>query len=185
MSALKSEKKLETELAAMLAEAFSGISVTVEHLARWDRMGVTFRWSGFAELLPEERFRRLVSHIPEEFREKHLAGFVWLELAPNETVDEFLRLPRSEDVAGREAKIFRALVAEGVIDTIRKAMRPTPSRACKGDFSFTIDALSSSANAAERIRDAKLLFMRHGAYCDCQAVDTVAPELQKSVAPSR
>ncbi len=179
MSALKTEKKVESELAALLGEAFPGMKISVAHDSRWNRMAVTFLWSGFCDLLPEERFQRLQSHIPEGFREQKMGGFVWLELAPGETVEEFLRLPRSEDVADREAKIYGSLTQDGTLDDIRKAMRPSPQKACKGDFAFTQQVLSGKKSSPGRIRDAKLLFMRHGAYCDCQAIDTVAEQLEK------
>ena len=45
--------------------------------------------------------------IPTDFREQKMAGFVWLELAQGESVEEFLKLPRSEDIADREAEIFK------------------------------------------------------------------------------
>src|SRR5262245_39473630 len=102
------------ELTAILAAKFSGIRVETAHSTHWNRPCVTFRWHNFAGLLPEERFHRLVSAIPADFREKKLVGFVWLELADGETIDEFLRLPRSEDVADRGAKIYAGLMKAGL-----------------------------------------------------------------------
>ena len=102
VSEAKRDRKLEKKLHEMLAERFVGIEVRVEHIDRWQRMGVTFRWSGFAGLLPEERFQRLAAALPDTYREQELQGLVWLELAPDESVGQFLKLPRSEDVADRE-----------------------------------------------------------------------------------
>jgi len=109
MTTAKRDRELEGELAALTAARFPGIDIHVEHSDRWQRMSVTFRWAGFADLLPEERFHRLQSVIPDAFHERKLRGFVWLELAHGETIDGFLKLPRSEDVAERESELYEKM----------------------------------------------------------------------------
>lgn len=179
MTNQRKDRKLETELQQLLEPHFPGIAATVAHSERWDRMCVTFRWDGFTDLLPEERFHRLINHIPEAFRESHLAGFVWLELTLGEDVDQFLRLPRSEDIAEREEPIFGALVRMKFFETVKERMKPNPAKSCKGDFSESDAVLSDLEAGTERRREARLLFIRYGAYCDCQAVGTVHAELAK------
>lgn len=179
MATAKTDKKLVTDLQELLAEHLPGVQVSVEHSDRWNRMCVTFVWSEFKNLLPEERFRRLLTHIPERFAAERLNGYVWLELADDESVDDFLKLPRSEDIASRESEIYRGLVKVGFFDSLRSAMKPSPAKACKGDFSQTAKVLSAAGKSAVKSVDAKLLFIRHGAYCDCQVVDTIESELAK------
>ena len=179
MATEKQDRKLEMGLVAMLAKSFPGMTVEARHAKRWDRMCLTFRWAGFAGLLPEERFQRLQGVISESFRKERLSGCVWLELAQNESVDQFLKMPRSEDVADREQAIFADLQARGFFDALRQALKPTPTKACEGDFSKTGDALSNGRSADKIAQDAKLLFIRHGAYCDCQVLAEVEPALNK------
>lgn len=175
-------RALERQVTSLLAKAFPGLSVEIGHAARWDRTCIAFRWEGFGALLPEERFHRLVSAIPDEFRESQLAALVWVELAPGETVDDVLKLPRSEDVAGREADIGRALTHNGFFATLVDRLGRSPKRNCPGDFSHTAAVLSDMGKSPERIRDSKLVFIRHGAFCDCQVIETVQPALTKQYA---
>jgi len=170
-------RKLETELRAMLGEHFDDLEVTVEKNPRWNRMSATFVWDGFAGLLPEERFQRLAAVIPEEFRATHLAGFVWLELSPGESVDAFLKRPRSEDVEPREAQVYNGLTRAGFFEELSKSLGRSPKKKCQGDFSTTVEILRAKKYSASKLQDARLLFIRYGAYCDCQALESVAPEL--------
>lgn len=162
--------RLQRDLLVMLQPSFPGITVAVGPDERWNRMCVVFRWPGFAELLPEERFQRLATVIPEEFRKDRLAGFVWLELAPDETVDAFLELPRSEDVAKREGLIYAGLVQAGLFEALTRALGPATAKNCPGDFSTLAAILARRSYPDHQIREAKLAFIRHGAYCDCQAL---------------
>jgi hypothetical protein len=168
---------IQTKLAAMLAEPFPGLTVEVGHSERWKRDCVTFRWDGFAGLLPEERFHRLTRMIPEGFRESHLKGFVWLELAPDETIDAFLALPRSEDAADREPDVYATLQRIGFFDALLEAMAPSPGEVCRGDFSYAEAILATEKLTPPEVRNAKLVFIRHGVYCDCQILETVQPAL--------
>jgi hypothetical protein len=173
------DKSLAKDLAEMLRGTYPDIEVTVEHSTRWGRMSASFRCAAFEGLLPEERYERLLRIIPEEFRTSRMGGFVWLELAPGETIDGFLKLPRSEDVGPRERDIYADLSAVGFFDKLRKAMGRDATKSCKGDLSATTTVLTATP---DRLQDAKLLFIRHGAYCDCQALLTVATELEKTYA---
>jgi hypothetical protein len=168
---------LENKLIAMLADFFPGLKVEVGWSKRWSRMCATLRWSGFAELLPEERFQRLAKAIPEGFRESQMMGFVWLELAPDETLESFLELPRSEDVAAREPALYAELLKSGFFESLDRAMGASPGESCRGDFSQVEGILSTEHFSKDKIRDAKLVFIRHGVYCDCQIMETAQPLL--------
>jgi hypothetical protein len=179
MARQKRDKTLEVELAAILSGIFEDLTVEVSHSDRWNRMCATFRWAGFEGLLPEERFHRLAAAIPQEFRETRMAGFVWLELGPNESVESYLGLPRSEDVADDEADIYAELVKLKFFDGLAGKMSPSPEETCDGDLSLSEAVLLDGGYPPARIRQAKLVFIRHGAYCDCQVLQTVRSRLEE------
>ncbi|MCO6437773.1 MAG: hypothetical protein J5J06_11845 [Phycisphaerae bacterium] len=168
---------LAQELETMLEPKFPGIEVAVGKNPRWNRTSVTFTWAGFSGLLPEERFHRLMTVVPEEFREQRMEGFVWLELAPGETVEAFLKLPRSEDIVAREATTYAELVKTGFFDALSKALGPAPQVQCRGVFDHVGRILGDRGCAAHVVQEAKLVFIHHGAFCDCQALLTARKSL--------
>jgi hypothetical protein len=182
MSTVRRNQALASELETMLAPVFGAITVEVEHSERWDRMCVTFRWAGFESLLPEERFHRLAQVIPAGFRESRLRGFVWLELGPSETVDAYLRLPRSEDVAKREKAICSQLARLRFFKALSESLGANPLERCPGDFSRTLCLLAAFGSTSSDIQDARLLFIRHGAFCDCQVLESVEPAVRRLLA---
>lgn len=171
-------QQLESDLMSMLG-SFPGLTIEVGHSPRWKRMCVTFIWDGFDGLLPEERFHRLVNVIPEDFRNSHLAGFVWLELTPNETVEAFLKLPRSEDIGNHELEIDASLRRVGFFELLRDSMGSQLRRSCPGDFSLSAKIMSAVNFTTQQAINAKLLFIRYGAYCDCQVLQSVNPAVAK------
>lgn len=179
MASKKEHRALERELLDMVAPAFPGIAVEVAHAKRWDRMSVTFTWPGFAGLLPEERFHRLTCAIPETFVSERMAGFVWLELTAEESVDDLLSMPRSEDRADAEAGIYSKLKATGFAAALADALSPAPESFCGGDFSSMCNVLRELKFSAKDIEDVKLICIRNHAFCDCQVIMAALPELAK------
>lgn len=175
----KANRELQADLVEILESALPGLTVSVEMSERWKRPCATFIWSGFQGLLPEERFHRLVQAIPESFRTKRMSGVVWVELAPGEEVDAFLKLPRSEDVAPKEAKIYAGLCKVKFFDALQASMGRSPQKSCSGRFTATEAVLGEKNYSASRTTEAKLLFIRHGVYCDCQVLETAQAELAK------
>lgn len=175
-------RQLQSDLTRLLSGRFESMSVEVSHGRRWGRTCVTFCWSGFASLLPEERFHRLVQVIPEKFRESSMSGLVWLELAPGESVESFLKLPRSEDVVDSEGAVYADLCRVGFFEGLTTTMRPSPDKSCGGDLSAAVDVLSDKGWSHDDVRRAKLVFIRYGAYCDCQVLKSVRAELAKRYA---
>lgn len=171
--------KTESDLADMLGELFPDITVDIGLSKRWDRVCVTFRWGGFAGLLPEERFHRLVGVIPEDFRTKKMIGFIWLELEPQETIDSFMKQPRSEDIGNRELEIDASLRRVGFYGALQKTMSAKRNKGCPGDFSLSQQILVKVKCNDQQIIDARLLFIRFGAYCDCQVLQSVEPAFSK------
>lgn len=172
-----SDKQVAAELKEMLSPSHPGIEVEIAQHPRWQRRCVTFRWPGFAELLPEERFYRLVRMIPENYRVEKLSGAVWLELAPTETVDQFLSLPRSEDIAERERRIYKRMVQVGFFFSLSDSLGPSPEATCGGDFAKSIAILFEKGLSRDEIRDFKLVLIRNNAFCDCQVLITAHPAL--------
>ena len=179
MTGRKRDEEIEAELQVILAPAFPGMTVEVSHSRRWNRMCGTFCWPGFTNLLPEERFHRLVRAIPADFRESRMAGLVWVELAPDEDLEAFLRLPRSEDVADREGDVFARLAEVKFFPSLSNAMGASPEKKCGSGFEQVEAILTSKQYSSTHIRDAKLVFIRYGTYCDCQVLATVPSELAK------
>ncbi len=170
MAKRDSDRQLEADLMTILQPCFAGITVSVGHSERWDRTSATFRWPGFADLLPEERFHRLIRVIPEDVRRTRMGGVVWVELAGDETIDQYLKLPRSEDLGAKERDIFARLNRVGFFAALAALLGPTPEARCEGDFSRSVTVLSRKNVSDEHVRQAKLLFIRHGVYCDCQVL---------------
>jgi len=175
------DNTLQQELATLVETKFPGMTVDVGYSARWDRPCVTFSWDGFADLLPEERFHRLATVIPERVRTQRLKGFVWLELVADESVDDFLKHPRSEDVASRQRAIYRKLIDAGFFDALSKAAGPSPDTSCRGDFRVTNTILTSKKFSKKAAREAKLIFILHDVYCDCQVLLTAQTTLAEAM----
>ena len=180
MADRRKHEALQSELVAMLEPTFRGITVEIRRGERWKRMCVTFRWPDFAELVPEERFHRLVGVIPDDFCKERLGGFLWLELAPGETIDDYLKLPRSEDVADRERDICAGLIEVHFFELLGRSLGPSPDKKCPGDFSISAGVLGERGYSTAKIREAKLAFIRHGCYCDCQALLSAQPAFAES-----
>lgn len=177
MAGTNKHDALAAELTDMLGEALPGITVEVGVSDRWNRPCATFCWAGFAGLLPEERFQRLTRIIPEAFRTARMAGMIWLEMAPGESVEQFLALPRSEDLEPRELEIYRSLRQGGFFDLLAKALGGSAERNCPGDFTRTRAVIGKARGLNVSPDEACLVFIRHGVYCDCQVLQGAEPAL--------
>jgi hypothetical protein len=166
----KVHAELQAKLTELLTPKFPGITVEVGHSARWDRTALTFRWAGFDDLLPEERFHRLFHSVPEGFYEERLRGCVWCELGSRESVEDFLKLPRSANVQEREPHVIQRLIQMGFFEALAEELGETPMVVCTGDFSTVRRILGVKEFAPSALRDALLVLMRNGAYCDCEAL---------------
>ena len=108
-----------------------------------------------------------------------MAGLIWLELAPDETIDDFLALPRSEDVADREGDIYAALTQLSFFTLLAESLGTAPEKSCTGDFTKSQAILTRKRATADTVTDAKLAFIRHGVYCDCQVLRSAQPTMAK------
>jgi len=160
----------QAKLAKLLTGKFPGLTVEVGHNERWDRTSVTVRWSGFDDLLPEERFHRIFHAVPEDFYEEHLRGCVWFELGSNESVESFLELPRSDSVGDKEPKVVRKLTKAGFFEALAEELGAEPTAVCGGELSTVRRILSARGFSKPALHDALLVLMRNGAFCDCEVL---------------
>ncbi|MFQ5490989.1 MAG: hypothetical protein ACE5GE_09735 [Phycisphaerae bacterium] len=169
------------QIAGRLGEFFEpvlpGVEIDVAHSSRWGRVVVTVRHGDFARWLPEQRFKKLVQLIPPEFFEEHLTGVVWFELAPGETPDDLMKARRSEDVAGEEPELARALLGNGFFGALEVALGPSPIETCGGEFGVAKKVLEELGVKGDGQRDTCLMFILNGAYCDCEVLLAVGPAL--------
>lgn len=168
--------RIRNRLLELLEPAFPGVEVEVGHAERWNRTMLTIRHGAFADLLAEQRFRRVVQLVPPEFFEE-LQGCVWFELAPAETHEDLMKAPRSEDVARQEPKLVRKLIAKNYFEKLKEAVGDSPIESCGGDFKVARRVLDALGLSEDQQRDACLVFIRNEAYCDCEVLLAARPAL--------
>lgn len=178
MSSNRRHEAIARVLRKYLEAVFSGLEVEVTRDARWSRPVVILRWSGFVGLMAEQRFHLVLRAIPPKVMEHKLAGLVWFELTPVETPDDYLKMPRCEDVADREAELAAALARADVFKRLSRAMGQDPPQACDGTFNRTRRILEEAGVRGGETDDVCLLLIRHGAYCDCQVLTTARTGLE-------
>lgn len=166
-------EQLAHALAEQVGQACPGVSVEAEHSPRWNRTCLTFRWNGFAGLLPEERFRIVAQAVPAPLFDQHCRGAVWLELADGETVDEYLKLPRSEDIDPKLPRVWAHLREVCFFAALEDELVRIPPRDCPNDLSISKRVLDVKRASAAQVRDAVLAFMRHEAYTDWEVLGKV------------
>ncbi len=153
-----------------VADQLPGVTIEVSFAKRWQRQMVVARWEGFAGLLAEQRFRRLVACIPAQVFERDLAGMVWFELTPDESVDDYMKMPRSADVANRRSELIAAMKKSGLVARLEEQLGDEPEDACGGAFELTRAVLKDAGLTPKKIESACLCLIGLGAYCDCQAL---------------
>ena len=181
MATKTADTQLADDIRTLLRDPFPGIEVKVAFSNRWRRMCVTFTWAGFDDMLPEERFHRLVQCIPDDFRRTRMADFAWLELSPDEMISDFLKLPRSEDLTDQQEKsIVETLHNEGFFTALESAMQPNPQEACAGGLTLSTSLLTQKGADTGRVHQVKLAFIKQGVYCDCQVLASIRPRAERA-----
>jgi hypothetical protein len=182
MATKKSDHEIAKELAKFVGKACPGVEVEVGPSPRWQRTCLTFRWDGFAGLLPEERFRLVAKPIPPPFFEEHCRGVVWLELADGESIEEYLALPRSEDIQDRLPDVWAALADLSFFAALEDELVRIPASDCPDDLSISKRVLAARRATQKQTRDAVLAFMRHEAYTDWEVLRKVRPIAERPAA---
>lgn len=182
-TAQKPDTEVADELAAHVGKVCPGVQVEVGHSERWNRRCLTFRWAGFADLLPEERFRLVAKPVPPPFYEAHCRGAVWLELAEGETLEQYLALPRSEDIDPKLPQVWAFLADLNFFAALEDELVRIALADCPDDLSISKRVLAAKQAQPDQIRDAVLAFMRHEAYTDWEVLRKVRPMAER--APAR
>ncbi len=182
MARRKDYSAVQKTLRDLLSPVFAGIEIEVSRDRRWQRPVVVARWAGFEGCLPEQRFWRLMQAIPAKVYEEKLAGLVFFELAPGESIDDYLKMPRSEDVADKEEKLIRVLMNRSFFGKLLDALGDPPQKACDGNFTVARGILKECGISPKRRQEICLLLILHGAYCDCQALTTACENIGTGIA---
>ncbi len=179
MIAQKDYGKIESELQSYLSARFDDVSVRVGDGIHYKGTNIVITSSRFAEWLPEQRYHHVVREIPLDFYNRHLReGIVWFELAPGESAQEYMRRPRSEDVAKEVAKITDLLLRVNFAERLNKTLGDRPDDASPDDFLETRKTLLAAGLDADQVQKVCLLFIHRGAFCDAHVVTDVLPRLK-------
>ncbi len=169
-------ERLQKLLKEILAPKLPGVEVEVTPPARWKRPVAVVRWGGFAGLLAEQRFRVVVSNIPSEMFERDFHGLIWFELTPGEEIDDYLRMPRSDDVAKKAESLMAAAMQSGLAAKLKESLGDDAGKSCGGSFEAARRALAGAGWSKTRIEEFCLAALGRGAYCDCEVIALLQPE---------
>lgn len=181
----KTHGQLQKDLLGYVGKLCDGIELEVGVNPRWDRLCFTFRWKGFDDLLLEERFRKVARMIPGDYFEKHCQGAVWLELTPGESIDEYLKQPRSEDIDAAIPKIWKQLGEIEFFSRLEDEMVRIPPAECPDDLSVSKRVLRASNLKEGDVRECCLAFIRQNVYTDWEVLKAVRPIAESTPKPTR
>lgn len=177
-------KKDHGAIAADLLKTVSGacpdMTVTVEQNARWKRPCLTFRWSGFDGLLPEERFAIIARLVPPDYVEAHCKEAVWVELASDETLEQYLALPRSEDVAKQSKDVLAELAATNFFAVLEDEMVRIPPNQTANGLTETRRILKSRGLDDKRVQTTCLVLIGAGGFNDWSVLREVRPQVEST-----
>lgn len=178
MIAPKDYARIESQLQRYLSARFEDVTVRVGDGIHYPGTNVVITSSRFADWLPEQRFHHVVREIPHAFYDRHLRdGIVWFELAPGEAAQEYMRMPRSEDVASEEKKLTELLRRVKFPERLTAALRDAPGVASPDDFLETRKAMFAAGLDEAQVQKACLMLIGRGAFCDAHVVADVLPSL--------
>ncbi|GAG36850.1 unnamed protein product, partial [marine sediment metagenome] len=95
----------------------------------------------------------------------------------DETQEDVLRARRSADLAEHEPAIAGRLFDCGFFDALTDAMGESPIKTCGGSFAASRKVLAAKGITGDEQRDVCLVFIRQGAYCDCEVLLAARPAL--------
>ncbi|MBN2560535.1 MAG: hypothetical protein JXQ75_06360 [Phycisphaerae bacterium] len=169
-------RKIQVQLQAFLAERFGDVTVQIGDDIHYHGTNIVITSPAFEGLLPEQRFHHVVRAIPPDFYEQHLRGAgVWFELAPGETGQDLMKMPRSEDIAEQEADILEELRKIEFFKEIGAELAASPQDASIDDFPVSRRVMTRAGLGERDIRRACLFLIRHGGFCDAQVLADIVP----------
>lgn len=159
-------------LHGFLDHAYPGIEIRIEADAEDpSRTAVSFRHERFSTLYPQQRYHYLIHLVPQDFIDQHLAGTVWLELAPGESPQD-LRYPDPDLIEEIAPDVLLVLQRSGFLRALDLAFCPRlpfvrPAR-CHGDFRVSKSLLPKHGFKPDEFFDVFHVLMARGGYCDCE-----------------
>ena len=183
MITAKDFTKVQRQLETYLSEHLGDVKVQVGENIHYRGTNVVITCAQFAGWLPEQRFHHVVLAIPPDCYDRHLRrGIVWFELAPGETPQQYMGMPRSEDIAAEAPAIAVMLQKKGFAGRMLALLGPHPEDASTTHFAATRQVLAECKLTNAEIEKACLYLIAEGAYCDMQVLMDVLPKLsgQKS-----
>jgi len=162
---------VQAKLREYLTPVFSDARVQVGDNIHYRGTNVVITSATFDGLLPEQRFHHIVRAIPTDFYEKYLrGGVVWFELAPGENAKDYMKMPRSEDIANEEEKIQANLSKVDFFERLQGRLEKQPAAGGLGDFRAARALLREAGLGDGAIEKCCLHFIRQGAFDDAGIV---------------
>lgn len=169
-------RTVASRLQDYLSEHLDDVSVCIGDDLHYPGVNIVVTSPRFQGLLPEQRFYLILRAMPPEFYDERLRGAgVWFELAPGETGKDLMKMPRSEDIAGREAAIRQRLEQADFANRLHDVFEEDESIASEYDYAACKKVLRDGGWSEAQITEACLLFVAEGAYCDVQVRDDLLP----------
>ena len=168
------------QLREHLSARFDDVDVQIGDDIHYKGVNVVITTRVFDGLLPEQRYHHVVRSLPPEFYEKHLrGGVVWFELAPKQDPRDYMKMPRSEDVAGKAERIEKRLADAGFNDRFAASTADHADTLSRDDFVLAKRLLAELGLSKSEIQDAALFFILRGSFCDADlAKEEAVPSLQ-------
>lgn len=161
------------QLREHLVGRFADVTVEIGDDIHYKGVNIVVTTRVFEGLLPEQRYHHVVHAVPPDLYEKHLrSGVVWFELAPGQTGREYMKMPRSEDVADDAAKIEARLAKAGFFERFAEAVDEA-GELSRDDFVLAKRLLAESGAKTDEVQRATLYFVLRGAFCDADLPGTV------------
>lgn len=166
------------QLREHLVKRFDDVDVQIGDDIHYKGVNVVITTRVFDGLLPEQRYHHVVRSLPPEFYEKHLrGGVVWFELAPGQAARDYMKMPRSEDVAAKAERIEKRLADIGFNDRFAAATASRSDTLSRDDFVVAKRLLAELGLSKVDIQDAALYFILTGSFCDADLARESVPSV--------
>ena len=170
---------IENQLQSVMSAAFKEAKVKVGDGIHYKGCNIVITSPDFAGLLPEQRFHHVAHALPADLYEQLRSGYVWFELAPGEPAEQYMKMPRSEDIAAHDGAIQQRLMKEKFFKKFEEQLRASRRAASKLDFVLARKVLAEAGWSPDETTRACLFFIRHGGHCDADVFSRVMDDLNR------
>lgn len=163
---------IRNSLKDFLKDVYPHIEIRIEQdRSEPDKLAIYFIEEKFKNLYRLQRNHYLIHHIPKDFYQKYLVDTYWYELAPGEDIED-LDYYDDETIDGYKEFVLKILNKIGFFQRLDDLIRPENSQSqaleCCGDFSIAKNLLTDLEFNEKEQFDICHVFMREGAFCDCE-----------------